>query len=77
MPKNKKIGQKIALTTVAGILAITVAVAPIFTLKNGDAEAVSLAELRQQASSLSAQISQNNQAAADLAAQGETKSPNF
>lgn len=72
MPKNKKIGQKIALTTVAGILAITVAVAPIFTLKNGDAEAVSLAELRQQASSLSAQISQNNQAAADLAAQGET-----
>ena len=72
MPKNKKIGQKIALTTVAGVLALTVAVAPIFSFNNKDAKAVSLAELRQQASSLSAQISQNNQAAAELAAQGET-----
>jgi surface antigen len=72
MPKNKKIGQKIALTTVAGVLALTVAVAPVFSFNNKDAKAVSLAELRQQASSLSAQISQNNQAAAELAAQGET-----
>ena len=51
---------------------MTLAVAPIITLKNGSAEAVTLAQLREQASALNAQIAQSNQAAADLAAQGET-----
>lgn len=72
MYKNKKIGQKITLTTVASVVALTIAVAPIIALKNGDAKAVSLAELRQQASALNEQISQNNQAATVLAAQGDS-----
>jgi surface antigen len=72
MLKNKNIGKKIALTTVASVIGLTLAVAPIITLKNGSAEAVTLAQLREQASALNAQIAQSNQAAADLAAQGET-----
>jgi surface antigen len=72
MLKNKKIGKKIVLTTVASVVGLTLAVAPIITLKNGNAEAVTLAQLREQASALNAQIAQSNQAAADLAAQGET-----
>jgi surface antigen len=72
MLKNKNIGKKIVLTTVASVVGLTLAVAPIITLKNGNAEAVTLAQLREQASALNAQIAQSNQAAADLAAQGET-----
>jgi surface antigen len=72
MHKNKKIGQKIQLITVASVVAITIAVAPIIAINGGDAKAVSLSELRDQAAVLGAQINQNNQAAADLAAQGET-----
>ncbi len=72
MLKNKNIGKKIVLTTVASVVGLTLAVAPIITLKNGSAEAVTLAQLREQASALNAQIAQSNQAAADLASQGET-----
>lgn len=72
MHKNKKIGQKIQLITVASVVAVTIAVAPIIAINGGDAKAVSLSELRDQAAVLGAQISQSNQAAADLAAQGET-----
>lgn len=70
--KNKNIGKKIVLTTVASVVGLTMAVAPIISLKNGSAEAATLAQLREQASALNAQIAESNQAAANLAAQGET-----
>ena len=73
MTKTTKIGQKIAITSVATVVAFTIAIAPIMSSRtNGNAKAETLAELRQKAAVLGEQINQNNNNAQALAAQGET-----
>lgn len=72
MSNKRKIGQRIALTTFTGVVAFSFAISPVMLNNSGRAQAATLSELRAQSAALTAQINQNNQAAQNLAAQGDT-----
>lgn len=72
MRKKNKIGQKIALTSVATVLVFTVVIAPAPSQFSVKVRAETLAELQQKAEQLKVQATEADNQANDLAQQGNT-----